>query len=70
MTTPFKTLPDHRYHGLTVAELLYVARDAHAAAKNFQGWNADAEAKYLDQVNDACTVLNYRANLQDHAEQE
>lgn len=66
--TPYKTLPEHRYHTLTVAELLYTARDAHAAAKNFQGWNPEAECKYLDQVNDACTVLAYRANLQDFAE--
>lgn len=68
MTRPFKTLPDHRYHSLTVSELLYVAQDAHAAAKNFQGWNPTAECKYLDQVNDACSVMYYRAQLQDYAE--
>lgn len=68
-TAPFKTIADHRFHTLTVSELLFVARDAHEAAKNFQGWNVEAECKYLDQVNDACSVMAYRLALQNFAEQ-
>lgn len=67
---PFKpNLENDRFHTLTVSELLFTARDAHEAAKNFQGWNATAECKYLDQVNDACSVMAYRLALQDFAEQ-
>jgi hypothetical protein len=48
----------HPYHEKTDAELLYIARDAHEASIALRG--TDAELKYLDQVNDACTVLYYR----------
>jgi len=46
-----------QYRDKTDAELLYIAKDAHAAAVAMQPINPQAEAKYLDQVNDACSVL-------------
>lgn len=48
----------------TVAELQYICKDAYEAAKAMQSiGDAKAEAKYLDQVNDACTELYRRRNL-------
>lgn len=41
----------------TPAELLYILRDAREAADAMRGWNAEAEAKYLEQLDDAATVL-------------
>ncbi|MBP8176284.1 MAG: hypothetical protein KAX77_00845 [Xanthomonadales bacterium] len=46
----------------TDAELLYIARDAREAAEAMKGWNPQAEAKYLDQMNDACTEM-YRRRM-------
>ena len=63
ITTPMKTtrpLPGHPYHGKTDAELRYIVKDASEAAQAMRDHNPVAEAKYLDQVNDACTILNYR----------
>ena len=58
---PAMPIPDHPYHTKTNDELNFIAKDASAAAKNMQGMgNAQAEGKYLDQVNDASTVLGYR----------
>lgn len=54
-------LAGHPFHTKTNDELQFIAKDASAAAKNMQGMgNAQAEGKYLDQVNDASTVLGYR----------
>lgn len=53
-------LSDHAYHKKTNAELEYIVKDAGEAAKAMQGHNPAAEAKYLDQVNDAATVLAFR----------
>lgn len=53
-------LKGHPYHYKTDAELHYIAKDAHQAAKNMQGFDSKAEGKYLDQVNDAHTVIGYR----------
>ncbi len=64
----YKPIPDHPYHGKTISELLYIVRDAGEAAVALRGF--PAEFKYLDQVNDACTVLGYRLRLQDLAEKE
>jgi hypothetical protein len=55
-----RPLSGHPYHNKTEAELRYIIRDAHEAAVAMRGWNPEAECKYLDQMNDACTVLNYR----------
>lgn len=56
-----KPIPDSPYHKKSDAELHYIMRDANEAAQNMRGVNAQAEGKYLDQVNDAATVLGYRS---------
>lgn len=50
----------HPYHKKNDAELRYIIKDAGKAAKAMQGHDKKAEAKYLDQVNDASTVLSFR----------
>ncbi len=55
-----RPLAGHPYHGKSDAELRYIIKDAREAADAMRGHNDQAECKYLDQVNDACTVLNYR----------
>jgi hypothetical protein len=42
------------------AELRYILTDAREAADAMRGHDAAAEAKYLDQINDAATELGYR----------
>jgi hypothetical protein len=59
-----KPIPAHRFHGLTDDQLVFIIKDAREAAAAMRGHNGQAEAKYLDQINDACTVLGYRAALQ------
>ncbi len=54
-------IPGHPYHMKSDAELHYIAKDAHEAAQAMQGHSPASENKYLDQVNDASTVLGYRA---------
>jgi hypothetical protein len=49
-----------RYVGKTDAELAYIIKDASEAARAMQGVDAQAELKYLDQVNDACTEKHRR----------
>lgn len=56
-------LAGHAYHKKSDAELHYIVKDAGEAARAMKGHNAQAEAKYLDQVNDASTVLHYRKKL-------
>ena len=41
--------------------LRYIIKDAREAANNMRGFDPKAEAKYLDQINDASTVLARRA---------
>lgn len=62
-------IPGHPYHTKSDAELHFIASDAHAAAQASRGMTAynpnsgkreDTEGKYLDQVNDAQSVLGYR----------
>ena len=53
-------LSGHIYHAKTDAELRYIVRDAGEAARAMQKHNRTAEDRYLDQVNDAQTVLYYR----------
>lgn len=53
-------LPGHPYHNKTTAELEYIQKDAREAARNMKGHDPKAEAKYLDQVNDATTILHHR----------
>jgi hypothetical protein len=55
-------LKGHDYHTKSDSELRFITKDASEAAKNMQGMgNGRAEGKYLDQANDAQTVLGYRA---------
>ena len=58
-----KPLHGHSYHNKSEAELRYIIKDASEAARCMRGHDEKAEAKYLDQVNDAVTVLNYRRNV-------
>lgn len=53
-------LKGHAYHKKPDSHLHYIIKDAGEAAKAMQGHNEKAESKYLDQVNDAHTVLGYR----------
>ena len=55
-------LAGHPYHSKSDAELKYIQKDAGEAAKAMKGHDSKAEAKYLDQVNDASTVLFHRKN--------
>jgi hypothetical protein len=59
-------LQGHPYHQKTDAQLRYIAKDASEAAKAMQGHSPRSEAKYLDQVNDASTVLGYRQRQNDN----
>jgi hypothetical protein len=63
-------LQGHPFHTKTNDELRFIAKDANAAANATRGmslydpnshFRQDTEGKYLDQVNDASTVLGYRA---------
>ena len=56
-----KVLPGHPFHDKSDAELLYLYHDARDAAHAMRDHDARAEAKYLDQVNDACTIMHARA---------
>lgn len=53
-------LEDHPYHKKTEAALKYVIKDAGEAAKAMKDHSPKSESKYLDQVNDASTVLSWR----------
>ena len=55
-----KPLNGHSYHSKTDAELLYIIKDAGEAARAMRDVSYAAECKYLDQVNDASTIMNYR----------
>jgi len=53
-------LEGHVYHKKTDAELVYIAKDARAAAQSMKSHNTTAEKKYLDQVSDSATVRHFR----------
>ena len=53
-------LAGNPYHHKSNVELQFIVKDAGEAARAMQGHNATAEKKYLDQVNDATTVLAWR----------
>jgi hypothetical protein len=56
-----RPLPGHPYHSKTDEMLRYIIGDANEAAHAMREiGDLKAEAKYLDQINDACTILNYR----------
>jgi hypothetical protein len=58
-------LHGHRYHALSDATLRYIATDAGNAAHAMRHHDPAAECKYLDQVNDAATVLAHRRRAVD-----
>ena len=53
-------LEGHEYHRKTDAELVHIAKDAHAAAEAMKSHNTTAENKYRDQANDSATVRHWR----------
>ena len=53
-------LEGHDYHRKTDAELIHIAKDAHAAAEAMKSHNTTAENKYRDQANDSATVRHWR----------
>jgi hypothetical protein len=57
----------HKYHDLPDAALRYVIKDAGEAALAVRHYDYAAECKYLDQVNDASTVLAHRRRAVDKA---
>ena len=61
MTRRTRPLKGHAFHARTDAELRYIIKDAGEAARAMRDHSPQAECKYLDQVNDACTILRYRA---------
>jgi len=59
-TTPKRPrLQNEGYWDRSNAELLWIVKDAGLAAQANRD-RPEAEAKYLDQHNDACTVLGWR----------
>ena len=61
MTRTYLPLRLHRYHTLSDESLRYIVKDAGEAMRYMKGFDAVAEAKYADQVTDACTILHWRA---------
>jgi predicted RNA binding protein YcfA (HicA-like mRNA interferase family) len=53
-------LEGHEYHKKSNAELIGIAKDAHAAAEAMKGHSPRAENKYRDQANDSATVRYFR----------
>ena len=53
-------LENERFWELPEASLRYIIKDARAAAEAMKGLNPKKEGKYLDEVNDAATVLYWR----------
>jgi hypothetical protein len=50
----------NRYSAKTNEELRYILKDAREAANNMRGFDPKAEAKYLDEINDAASELARR----------
>lgn len=50
----------NRYSKKTNEELRFILKDAREAADKMRGFDATAECKYLDQINDAATELARR----------
>jgi hypothetical protein len=53
-------LEGHDYHKKSNAELIGIAKDAHAAAEAMKSHSPTAENKYRDQANDSATVRYFR----------
>jgi ribosomal protein L22 len=54
------SLTNQRFTELTDEQLRYILKDAREAAEAMRGHSLDAEAKYLEQVCDAASVLYSR----------
>lgn len=54
-------LTNQNYFRKTDTELNYIIKDASEAARAVRNFDSRAEAKYLEQVCDATTVLGARA---------
>lgn len=64
-------LEGHPYHKKSDDELKYIIKDAGDAAKAMKSiGNTEKESKYLDQVNDASTVLYHRKGLKESSNEE
>jgi hypothetical protein len=63
MSPNLMPLRGHRFHSLPDHALTYIIKDAGEAARCMKDFDSGAEGKYLDQVNDAFTVLNYRRRI-------
>jgi hypothetical protein len=57
-------LTNQQYWKKSEAELRFIIADAGEAAINMRGFDEVAEAKYLDQANDAATVLYFTISKQ------
>jgi hypothetical protein len=58
MARPF---PGHAWHRKSDAELIYILKDASDAASAAHSIDSlESELKYLDQVHEASTILQYR----------
>lgn len=55
------TLDNQSYWTKTEAQLRYILKDAREAADAMSTIPGADVGKYMDQINDACTVLNHRA---------
>ena len=53
-------LEGHEYHKKSNAELVGIAKDAHAAAEAMKSHSPQSENKYRDQANDSATVRYFR----------
>lgn len=53
-------LRGHDFHTKSNEQLRFIAKDAAEAARAMRGHSPQSEGKYLDQVNDASTVLGFR----------
>jgi alpha-acetolactate decarboxylase len=67
MARSSKPLAGHAYHAKSDAELRYIMKDAAEAYAAISTFDRDAANKYADQVNDAATVLYYRAQKEKRA---
>jgi hypothetical protein len=60
-TTRRPSLTNVSYWNKPRAQLDYIIKDASEAALAMRGMDDVAEAKYLEQINDAATVIGYRS---------
>ena len=69
MGTEFRPLKGHKFHTYTDVMLRFVLQDAREACTCAVSMgDTKGESKYLDQINDAHTVLAYRARMAERAQ--